>query len=132
MKKWILLIAMLSLSMIGSLQAASWQAGDYDLTFRGHVKVDWFHVEGAGNAYHHYNRWANVSSLITPDGGGGRNGFQIFESQLGFGAAKETRFGKSKAYIEMDYFLMLSIAEDQVVHALTVPVDQEATREFWE
>jgi len=87
-----------------SSQAATWKAGNTDLTFKGYIKLDWVHVEGAGsNAA--LSKQITTPSQISEDSTGGRNGFQILQSRFGFGTSTPTEMGVAKSYIEMDYYL---------------------------
>lgn len=89
-----------------SANAATWKAGDTDVSFKGYVKLDWVHVEGAGSGQS-LNKQITTPSQIkeeTPSKGG-RNGFQVFQTRFGLGTSTDTAIGKAKSYIEMDYYL---------------------------
>jgi len=84
--------------------AATWKAGNTDVSLKGYVKLDWVHVEGAGSS-NALNKQLTVPSTISADSNGGSNGFQVWQSRFGIGTATDTAMGKAKTYIEMDYYL---------------------------
>lgn len=84
--------------------AATWKAGNTDVTFKGYVKLDFVHVEGAGSSAS-LNKQITTPSQISADSKGGRNGFQVFQTRFGLGTSTPTEMGDAKTYIEMDYYL---------------------------
>lgn len=84
--------------------AATWKAGNTDVTFKGYVKLDFVHVEGAGSS-NALNKQLTVPATMTADSAGGSNGFQVWQSRFGLGTSTETEMGTAKTYFEMDYYL---------------------------
>lgn len=84
--------------------AATWKAGNTDVSLKGYIKLDWVSVDGAGSAGS-LNRQLTTPSQISAGDGGSRNGFQVFQTRFGLGTATDTEMGKAKTYIEMDYYL---------------------------